>query len=279
MKQQQLFKSLDDSTKFLLASYSPLEHVSASAIQCFQDCGKKWFDKYVLKERDPGSEATDLGGEIHDLLERFVKDGDVIDSSILAGKIAIGAIPHIPSPRTAGVGCEVSLDDLPLREACALPFKGFIDLLDTRAAGTIIITDYKTSSNAKKYAKTADELRDNIQLNIYAKHVIDNYDCEKVVLRHIYLQTRGGSYTSVVETTMTREDINIFFDKNIRPIIQEMKEASLDKATDQKKNFDSCHSFGVTCASISSCKNPNRNVVLSPEMESLLKSLNIPSNQ
>lgn len=277
MRQLQ-FKTLEESSDFLLATYTPLAHVSASAIQCYQDCEKKFFDKYVLKEREPGTDATDLGGQIHDLLENYVKNGTVINTDTRAGEIAAGAIPYIPLPKTEGIGCEVSLTDLPLREACALPFKGFIDLLDTRE-DVIVLTDYKTSSNPKKYGKTAAQLRTNTQMVIYAKHVFDNYDCEKIVLRHVYLQTRGKIYTSVVEVIVTRREIDRFFDSEIRPVIIEMKQASLKKAAQQNKNFSFCFAFGAVCPSISTCKKPNRRVVLSDEMEDLLKALNTPAKE
>ena len=269
------FKTLDESTKFLLAAYTPLAHVSASAIQCFEDCEKKFFDKYVLKEREPGTDATDLGGEIHDLLENYVENGTPIDTSTKAGMIASGAIPYIPLPKTEGIGCEVTLDDLPLKEACVLPFKGFIDLLDTRE-DVIVLTDYKTSSNPKKYGKTAAQLKTNTQMVIYAKHVFDNYDCEKIVLRHIYLQTKGKNYTAPVEVIVTKNEIDRFFDSKIRPIIKDMKEASLKKASEQSKNFSFCFSFGAICPSINTCKSENRKVVISDEMEDLLKALNTP---
>ena len=277
MRQLQ-FKTLEESSDFLLATYTPLAHVSASAIQCYQDCQKKFFDKYVLKEREPGTDATDLGGQIHDLLENYVKNGTVINTDTRAGEIAAGAIPYIPLPKTEGIGCEVSLTDLPLREACALPFKGFIDLLDTRE-DIIVLTDYKTSSNPKKYGKTAAQLRTNTQMVIYAKHVFDNYDCEKIVLRHVYLQTRGKTYTSVVEVIVTKREIDRFFDSAIRPVIIEMKQASLKKASQQNKNFSFCFAFGAVCPSIGTCKKPNRRVVLSDEMESLLKALNTPAEE
>ena len=272
---QVVFKSLDDSSKFLLASYTPLAHVSASAIQCYQDCQKKFFDKYVLKEREPGTDATELGSRIHDVLEHYIQDGSIIDDTTTEGRIAAGAIPYIPMPKTEGVGCEVSLDELPLQEPCVLPFKGFIELLDTRN-DVVVLTDYKTSSNPKKYGKTPEQLRTNTQMVIYAKHVFDNYDCDRVVLRHIYLQTKGKNYTGLSEVVVSRSEINRIFDNEIRPIIKEMKEASLRKASEQEKNFNFCFSFGAICPSIGTCKNENRKVVLSDEMESLLKALNTP---
>lgn len=269
------FKSLEESTKFLLAAYTELGHVSASAIQCFEDCEKKFFDKYVLKEREPGTDATELGSAIHDLLEHYVSKGIVFDTTTTEGRIASGALPYIPAPKTAGIACEISLDELTLSTPCDLPFKGFIDLLDTRS-DVPVLTDYKTSSNPKKYAKKAAQLKTNTQMVIYAKHIFDKYECDSVMLRHIYLATKGASFTSVVEIIVSREEIDIQFDSKIRPIIKKMKLASLKKASEQDKNFSNCFAFGTVCASISTCKNENRRVVISDEMEALLKTLNTP---
>lgn len=296
----------EEATKFLLASYTPLTHVSASAIQCFHDCERKFFDRYVLKEREPGTDATDLGTAIHDVLESYVRDGKAIDQDTPEGRIAAGALPYIPAPNTPSIACEISLDELPLRDPCALPFKGFIDLLDTRGA-IPVLTDYKTSSNLKKYAKKPEELKTNLQLVIYATHVFDNYPCDVLELRHIYLQTKGetggapatsgpnslevGSKAPTVsvkgsafpsnpvgvclevKALITREEAKAFFDNNVRPVVKAMLEASQGKASTLKKNMSFCFSYGQACSAYSSCSNPNREVQLSPEMQKLIENL------
>lgn len=264
----------EEATKFLLASYTPLTHVSASAIQCFHDCERKFFDRYVLKEREPGTDATDLGTAIHDVLESYVRDGKAIDQDTPEGRIAAGALPYIPAPNTPSIACEISLDELPLRDPCALPFKGFIDLLDTRGA-IPVLTDYKTSSNLKKYAKKPEELKTNLQLVIYAAHVFDNYPCDVLELRHIYLQTKGetGGVCLEVKALITREEAKAFFDNNVRPVVKAMLEASQSKASTLKKNMSFCFSYGQACSAWASCSNPNREVQLSPEMQRLIESL------
>lgn len=271
----------EEATKFLLASYTPLTHVSASAIQCFHDCERKFFDRYVLKEREPGTDATDLGTAIHDVLESYVRDGKAIDQDTPEGRIAAGALPYIPAPNTPSIACEISLDELPLRDPCALPFKGFIDLLDTRGA-IPVLTDYKTSSNLKKYAKKPEELKTNLQLVIYAAHVFDNYPCDVLELRHIYLQTKGetggapatsGPNSLEVKALITREEAKAFFDNNVRPVVKAMLESSQGKASTLKKNMSFCFSYGQACSAYSSCSNPNREVQLSPEMQKLIENL------
>lgn len=274
-----LFETAVEAENYLLAEYRPLTHVSASCIESYLSCPRQFFDKYCLREREPGSEATDLGGIIHSLLEAFIRDGIDIDSSTPEGKITTGALPYLPAPKSEGIFCEVSLDDLPLKDACSLSFKGFIDLLDIRNPAAILITDYKTSSNIKKYSKTSEQLAENIQLLIYAKHVVDNYPCEKIILRHIYLQTKGDIYTLVVETVLAREEVNFIFDSTIRPLVDEIKLASTKRASQQKKNLQHCHAWGATCSNLPACLNPNREVSQSSYLKALCEDLKETNNE
>ena len=259
--------------EFLYAVYRPLTHVSASAIQTFQDCQRKFFSRYILREREPGTAATELGSEIHDYLETYILTGAIPDTSTSAGSLASLALEHIPAPMTENVGAEIDLDALPLTDACVVPFRGFIDLLDTRDEKNIILTDYKTSSNVKKYGKSPSDLAENTQMVIYAKHVFDNFtEAETLTIRHIYLQTKGAPLCKVVSVEVSKEQIDKAF-QSIREIVKEMKEASEKKAEELRKNEGHCFAWGQMCSNLSACKNPNKITKRSESLEALIKSL------
>lgn len=264
--------------EFLYAVYRPLSHVSASAIQTYQDCPRKWFSRYCAREREPGTVATELGSQIHDFLEAYTLTGAFPDLTTDAGRLASLALNYIPAPMSNNVGAEIDLDELPLEDACAVPFKGFIDLLDTRDEKSIVLTDYKTSSNIKKYGKSPEELATNTQMVIYAKHVFDNFrEAETLTIRHIYIQTKGGSLCKPVEVKVHREQIESSF-TSIRSVVQEMKTASENKAEELRKNLNHCFAFGQLCPMKNECENPNRIIPRSDKMEELIKSLGGPTN-
>lgn len=266
--------TFDQATDFFLSAPRALSHVSASSIQSFQDCESKWFSRYVSREREPGTTATELGSEIHDFLEAYILTGVLPDQENPAGVLASLALPYIPEPLLENVGAELDLDQLPLQEPCAVPFKGFIDLLDTRDEENIVLTDYKTSSNVKKYGKSPDELRTNTQMVIYAKHVFDNYpEASTLTIRHIYLQTKGSSICKEVSVEVSRSEVDEQF-VAIRGIVSDMVEASKKKVSELKKNTSFCFAFGQLCNQKSACDNPNREVPRSKTIETLIKSLN-----
>lgn len=48
---------------------------SYSSLDTFENCPKRYYHRYILKEREPENEVTKHGNEVHKALELRVKDG------------------------------------------------------------------------------------------------------------------------------------------------------------------------------------------------------------
>lgn len=174
--------------------------MSASQITTFRDCARKWYLQKIVKLPSPSTAATQLGGEVHEQLEKWLRDGEPFSDG-LAGDIAKSGAHLVPTDRPIEI--ELSLDEaLPIRDS---PVKvlGFIDALYPQSGR---ILDHKTSSN-KKYTKTPRELAQNVQLMLYAKAFLDHSQHQHVALTHVYYGTRGAAWAKRVDATVTRAHV------------------------------------------------------------------------
>tara|TARA_Y100000114_G_scaffold146987_1_gene158284 strand:+ start:2675 stop:3757 length:1083 start_codon:yes stop_codon:yes gene_type:complete len=228
-----------------------IKHVSASQITTYQDCPRKWYLNKIAGLETPSTSATQLGGEVHELLENYLRHGVDIPADTDAGAIALSGIKHLPTTRPIEV--ELSLaDDMPLNDSPVL-VRGFVDLI---VPSEHHIIDHKTSSN-KRYTKTKRELRQNVQLILYARAYLDRApDCDEVTLTHIYYGTKSR-WSKRVTVSLTRDEILNQW-ASIRQVITEMMETSThDHAGDAAPNYDACKKYGG-CPFVSECFNAAR---------------------
>lgn len=228
-----------------------IKHISASSITLFQDCERKWFYSYILGQRGETTPAMLRGSKIHKHLENYLEQGTQPPSTEPEGIIAATGLQHLPKPSEHN-RVEVSLDELPLAEPLEVPFKGFIDLLDTAEDGTPVILDHKTTAGAK-YMKTEAELRENTQLIIYAKHVLDNMpEAQEIDLCHVYYTTRKPYKSEKRVVRVTRQHVEAEFDK-IKLVVEKMIKASMatKDLTVQNRNF--CKAYNRTCDHYDEC--------------------------
>jgi len=177
-----------------------IPHVSASQITTFRDCARKWYLQKIVKLPSPSTAATKLGGEVHEQLENWLRDGAPFSEG-LAGDIAKSGAHLVPLDRPIEI--ELSLDkSLPIHDS-PVRVLGFIDAL---YPGSGRILDHKTSSN-KKYTKTPRELAQNVQLMLYAKAFLDHTQHQNVHLTHVYYGTRGAAWSKRVDVTVTRAHV------------------------------------------------------------------------
>ena len=228
-----------------------IKHVSASQITTYRDCPRKWYLNKIAGLETPSTAATQLGGEVHALLESYLRDGAAIPTDTLAGEIALSGVEHIPTTRPIEV--ELSLaDDMPLTDSPVL-VRGFVDLI---IPSEHHIIDHKTSSN-KRYTKTKRELKQNVQLILYARAYLDRAsECDEVALTHIYYGTKSR-WSKSVTVTLSREEILTQW-AGIRQTITEMMHTSThDHAGDAPPNYDACKKYGG-CPFVSQCFNASR---------------------
>jgi len=173
--------------------------ISASGIDTFHDCKRKWWYGYVERIRGPKSPAAERGDKIHDLAERILK-GEA-DPATLEGEDAMWfrflepGLQYAPSPEQVADGTW-GVEDWVKEPAGPLTFVGKVDFY--RRPETIerpedyIVGDWKTTSNKQwRWSKTPAQLAAHIQPHVYAYALFKDNPPEKVRFQHVNLQSVG----------------------------------------------------------------------------------------
>lgn len=225
-----------------------LTHVSASSITLFSDCETRWYHRYLRGFKTKQTDAMARGSKVHEHLEKYLETGTKPDTETVTGKIAASGLEHLPEVNET-TNVEISLADF---EVPNLPiaFKGYIDLLDTK--DEIHILDHKTTS-AWKWTKSEEELRSNMQLIIYARHVLEHHpEAQEVRLTHVYYLTRPPHTSKRVSVVVPRQHVYDEFDKILVTVnkMLDVAENSIDHA---EKNKSFCYSYGKQCPHYNDC--------------------------
>lgn len=199
-----------------IPAYDPVRrkfhHFSPSLLQAFEDCERiPYYDK-ILRLRREQTAAQALGTRMHSQLEKLVIEGvDTLEPRLR------GLRKYLPEKLPApGVFAELGLDGQPKHlgkpydhsEAPAIlgiPIEGYIDLMDF---GRRQVTDYKTSKDVTAWAKTEEQLRNNLQLGIYAHWVRQETWAGDVRARHLYAQTEGDILCKEVPVVLESAQID-----------------------------------------------------------------------
>lgn len=232
-----------------------LRKCSASKITAYEECPRRWFNGYVLGEREPASTAMQRGTDIHSSIEQYLKTGVVPPGPYEA--MVRSAIPHLPAPGKSTVRVEEWIE-LPTYEGGPLLVGKFdsIDADDGHPLQFPLVVDCKTTSDFK-WAKSPAQLADNIQLGAYAAYLLANTDkfpgllrTDAVRLRHVYIRTKGAHNSMPVEVVVDAEAIADRWERT-KAIVREMAawaQAYLDgrvkTADDLPPNTNSCELYG-----------------------------------
>jgi hypothetical protein len=253
-----------------------LGRVSASAVEAYRRCPRVWYYDYVLRQRGPSSPSQLKGTGIHFAIEHYLKTAEVLpfvdvdgDGKVCSlpfpdepandnGRVRVqttdimqAAVDYLPPPLTnkehwaqpgAGLMIEQPIE-LPTYEG-GPTWIGYIDRVEAyESAGKV--SDNKTTSDLR-YAKTPEELSKNTQLACYAKWVFINSDYAQLDLEHLYLTTRGKAKAKLVGTTVTREQVDEVWTRDLA-LVREMDSwAALGppNADPLPPNTEACGDFG-----------------------------------
>jgi hypothetical protein len=207
-----------------------LRNVSASQVQNFRRCARKWHWEKIGGFKFRGSYATRRGTAIHHGIETYLKTGEIVKYVAVnreTGKVEYttagpvedhlldskredrevdvfqverfvnAAKKYLPEPGSE-MGIEFKVQ-MATTEG-GPPWIGYIDLLTEEE-----IKDYKTSSDIRRYSKTPEELENDVQQNAYAKFVFDNSDRDEVPVSLVYLETRNKVKVNTREVTAVIE--------------------------------------------------------------------------
>lgn len=223
-----------------------LIRVSASQVETFRSCPRKWFNGSVLKERAPQSPSQARGEEVHAQIEPYLLTGQIDAASPHAPLVEV-ARQFLPAP---GKGLLVEHEfRMPTFEG-GPEFLGYIDLADPRGS-VLRIYDHKTTSDFR-YAKTPAELCESVQMMAYAQwgfSVLETFGIDKadvVEVAHVYLRTRGKPKAHFVSTVVSREHVEGQWQK-ILATVREMQgwaQKHPKTADDLPPNTDACGMYG-----------------------------------
>ena len=177
---------------------------SFSALECFEQCPQKFYGKYILKIKEPPSEALIKGRAIHNALEKFLKQG-AVDPAIEKFMPLAQAVLQNAKGKKLATEQKIGLNGI------MEPVGFFDDNVWGRGAADFIILDYpntflgdwkdgkgdKPWSYVEKYEKPT-------QLAILALFIFKHYPrVNKVTSCNIYLE--HGRFGKVYTFTRDQE--------------------------------------------------------------------------
>lgn len=210
-----------------------------------------WFLSYVMKKKPPQREYQSLGSQIHKALEDFINDGLYPDLADKAGQLASKALHLIPLERA--VQSEVRFDQLPIQPESPIPMAGIIDLLCLDGDVPLCL-DFKTTKS-KRWVKRKSDLVTDIQLMIYARFALANAPhAESIDIGLVYISSSLETpFTHLVQTRVSRVDVDAFWEKEIEPSMDEIALASVSYANEMNRSYDFCSAYGG-CQLIDICE-------------------------
>ncbi|TXG76898.1 hypothetical protein E6Q11_03760 [Candidatus Dojkabacteria bacterium] len=237
--------------------------LSATEIETFETCRRKWGYLYLDGIKPPQSPATELGKSVHKIIEKHLI-GYPIDYESSEGQIASAGLRYLPKtlPKDNVEHAFVFIKDDHI-------FHGCIDFFERVGDQTWLIGDHKTSSSLST-TLSRDELKKNIQANIYAQWAFTEKGAEAVKLKWIYYRTKGKPQAKCVEAELKKHEASSFFE-HLLSVATDIKEVVKIKPDSSAlpKNTSACFKYG-RCPFYATCKNSP-----APQAKPLLSPINI----
>ncbi len=189
--------------------------VSASQITGFRECARKWAWKYIAKIEAPPHPSALLGTDVHAQLEGYLGQGKPLDFSKDTGYIAAPALEMLPKPMSEGLEVEKHFEMPSHTPNAGFGYQGYIDVwLPTGGMPGVgspsdvypAVVDFKTTGNWN-YAKTAENLKTDVQAQVYAMWAMREMKSTLVDLVWIYMATRGARKARRVHLRVHGQDV------------------------------------------------------------------------
>jgi hypothetical protein len=217
--------------------------LSISQLEKAGQCPERWRQIYLEGRREPETEATKLGSEVHGHMEDLVLKG-TFPPNTRAGKLAQELITILPY-QLDREDVEYTVEGhfyLPLPGGQLM--QGFVDLTCDTLTGTEhrLVVDYKTTSNLK-YKK---DLSKDPQAALYTEAL----DADE--LGWLYVQTKGSPTPTPVLHTPDRKKTKLIvlgLDERATEVGRWYSEKPEQLPGDLKR----CRDFGTLCPAASRC--------------------------
>ena len=221
--------------------------LSATEIETFETCRRKWAYLYLDGIKPPSSKAAQFGTLVHGFLRNYLI-GYQIDHQSQEGQVAKPGLSYLPS-RLPEENTERPIFFLTQGHI----FHGYIDFFDNVGCQTWLIGDHKTTADLNR-ALTGTNLKKDIQANIYAQWAFSENRAETVRLRWIYYRTKSTPKAICVEAELSKAEAEENFIR-IAKIADEITSIVKDKPASAAlhKNTNSCFKYGP-CPFYAKCK-------------------------
>lgn len=243
----------------------PRLKTSATQINEFLTCKRRWVASYVLGIKQPQTEAMAFGETGHKYLENYMKYGTLPDAEKpwqftkeskirYPGLSAKKAIKHIPKPGTARAehGFSFIIN--------GIEFIGYIDLEYFDEHKNIYLTDYKFVSSYQS-ALGSDSLQANVQATIYAAKAIFEHKVENIILKWIYILSTKNPSVRTITSGLTKKQTSDQLKKlldiceemiELRDSIKKEKYSDIEILNEMQPTIESCSRYGG-CYYINMC--------------------------
>lgn len=213
-----------------------------STIETADLCLRKWaFDKIDRLPRAE-TEATKLGGEVHEQIENYLKHGKPFDVTVQAGKIAMSALSHLPEPKLPGMTVEKWF----VRKTGVATYWGKKDGEQILTQQIPKVWDHKTCGSFR-YANDVKGLQTKVQPGMYGWDAIAKAQSEEAELRWNYMRTKGSRACVPVIARISKmqaEDVMCRVDRTAEVLIQLTRALPKGRAREAPPNFSACDAFG-----------------------------------
>lgn len=223
-----------------------LTRASASLLNSFDPstpfgCERRGWFKYVAGKAEPQTGNQELGVALHKMNEQFLS-GKEPEPSIASELFELGRgylTPLRNSRWLDGLKIETPI----ATDLAGVPFDGFCDLsLSFPGVKVGRVVDWKTTSNIKKYGKTAEQLAKDAQMLIYARAL--HPEADEVQLTHGQYQTKGVPEFRAADIKITKKEIDTQINSVIIPLVERIKgvvgEKDVTKLTRNPKACFNC---------------------------------------
>ena len=225
--------------------------VSASQLETFTTCQRKWAWEKVAGFASDETEATLLGGRVHKILEDYLEHGTLPDQSTREGEIATAGLHLLPPPKLPNQRIEFAFK---FRSPRGNVYQGRKDftLLPAAPGDIPLVGDHKTTSDFR-WAKSDEDLRTNIQALIYAADELLRARTEAVDLEWIYYRTRGAPQARKTSLRILAEEVDKAFgaaggiDDAADNLHRVRAVTTKDNILDLPASTDACNLFNRPC--------------------------------
>lgn len=246
--------------------------LSATELETFAMCRRKWGFNYLDNIKPPPSKAAELGSSVHHVLQKYLINNS-INYQTQEGRIASAGLHYLPK-KLPDANVERSIFFMHYDNI----FHGYIDFYENIGSQKWLIGDHKTCSSFST-ALSPEALKTNIQANIYAQWAFQELGAEEVKLNWVYYRTKGKPEARLVETEIKKSEATSFFEHPLKiasDIMQIVKEKP--ESLSLPKNIEACFKYGP-CPFMSSCranKKPEANPCTKKKEISSLSTHNFP---